>query len=172
MPCLILTVAITDRSNPTPELTRSSGSAKSEPPNTKRESILSKRGIINPLFGMTDAAFFGKIRADLRKRWMYSEAYKQALKRAKVSCKDGRRKYAIKCFSCGNLHNLNERVKVKTKKGTLKSVLAYQVDHTVECGTLKSFADLSLFAERLFTGTQEVLCYHCHQKKHHGESAE
>ena len=43
---------------------------------------MGKRKGINPLFGMTDAAFFGKIRADLRKRWMYSEAYKQAVAEA------------------------------------------------------------------------------------------
>lgn len=133
---------------------------------------MAKRGVINPLFGMTDAAFFGKIRADLRKRWMYSEAYKQALKRATFAFKEGRRRIKIKCSNCGILQNKGERINVPTKKGTLKSVLAYQVDHIEECGSLNSFADISPFTERLFTGRQAVLCYICHSKKEHGKTDE
>lgn len=140
---------------------------------TKIESMggrvagMAKRGIINPLFGMTDAAFWGKIRAGLRKQWMYSEAYKQAIQKAKKSYKDGKRQYKIICANCGSLWNIGERINIQTKKGTLKGVLAYQVDHRDECGSLNSFADISPFAERLFTGSQEVLCYNCHQAKTH-----
>lgn len=128
-----------------------------------------KRGVINPLFGMTDAAFFGKIRADLRKRWMYSEAYKQAIQKAKKSYKDGKRQYKIMCANCGSLWNIGERIDIQAKKGTFKSVLAYQVDHLQECGSLNNFDDLSGFARRLFMGEQEVICYHCHAKKEHGK---
>ena len=127
---------------------------------------MAKRGIINPLFGMTDAAFFGKIRAALRKQWMYSEAYKQAIQQARVVLPEGRRKVRIRCSFCAELYNLNERINVKTKKGTLKEVRAYQVDHVKECGSLNNFADIGPFAERLFTGEQWVLCYDCHQSKH------
>ena len=128
---------------------------------------MAKRGIINPLFGMTDAAFFGKIRASLRKQWMYSETYKQAIQRAKRPCSDGtRHKYVIQCSICTGTAYIGERIVAAGSKGKIKSVVAYQVDHVDECGSLNSFADISPFAERLFTGRQRVLCYNCHQTKH------
>lgn len=132
---------------------------------------MGKRGIINPLYGMTDAAFFGKIRAGLRRQWMCSEVYKAAIKRATIDYKEGRRTKKIVCPKCETLYNLKERLLIPAKKkGTFKSVLAYQVDHIDECGSLNSFADMSPFAERLFTGKQETICYHCHSQKEHGKS--
>lgn len=127
---------------------------------------MGKRGVLNPLYGMTDAKFFGQLRQDLRKRWLYSEAHKQAIKRATVAFKDGLKRVKVKCHNCGKLQNKGENILVATKKNTLKSVLAYQVDHVVECGKLNSFVDLGLFAVMLFTGEQEVMCYHCHKEKH------
>lgn len=127
---------------------------------------MGKRGQINPQFGMTDAAFFGKIRSDLRKRWMYSEAYKQAIQRAKIEHKEGRKFYKVKCYQCEALYDLGEKLAITGKNGKVKAVVAYQVDHIDECGTLKSFADISPFADRLFTGRQEVLCHFCHERKH------
>lgn len=127
---------------------------------------MAKRGIINPLYGMTDAKFFGQLRQDLRKRWLYSEAHKQAIKRATYEFRDGLKRIKIKCYNCGKFQNRGEKILVPTKKGTLKLVLAYQVDHVIECGKLNNFADLSLFAAMLFTGEQEAICYHCHKEKH------
>lgn len=42
-----------------------------------------------------------------------------------------------------------------------------EVDHIEPCGTLKSFADLSVFADRLFCETDglRVLCLDCHLKR-------
>ncbi len=42
-----------------------------------------------------------------------------------------------------------------------------EVDHIEPCGTLKSFADLSVFADRLFCETDglRVLCLECHLKR-------
>lgn len=127
---------------------------------------MARRGEINPLYGMTDAKFFGQLRQDLRKRWLYSEAHKQAVKRATVTVKDGQRRIKIKCHNCGRLSKQKQKILVPAKNRGLKTVPAYQVHHIVECGKLNNFADLSLFAAMLFTGEQEVLCYHCHQEKH------
>src|SRR4030065_1912181 len=91
------------------------------------DGIMGNRGVINPLFGMTDAAFFGKIRADLRKRWMYSEAHKQAIQRAKISFRDGRKQFKIKCSSCGTLSDLGEKIAITTAEGKVNAVVAYQV---------------------------------------------
>jgi len=133
---------------------------------------MGKRSIINPVYGMTEAAFFGKLRSMLRKQWRHSQMYKDALNRAKVPYPHlGRRKFSIKCEQCGDEYALQERIEIgKTKSGNTKTVLAYQIDHKVDAGSLKNFDDLSGFAERLFCSIDElqVWCYHCHKEKTHG----
>lgn len=133
---------------------------------------MSKRGIINPKYGMTDAAFFGKLRSMLRKQWSYSQPYKDALKRAKIPYMgEGRRKFSIKCEQCSTEYALQERIVIgETKSGNVKDALAYQIDHKIDAGSLKTFKDLSGFAERLFCSADElqVLCRGCHTEKTHG----
>ena len=97
---------------------------------------------------------------------MYSEAYKQAVSRAKIPYKEGRKQFKIQCSGCGALSDIREKIAVTTAKGKIKAVVAYQVDHIAECGSLNCFADMGSFTEKLFTGRQEVLCYNCHQTKH------
>ena len=136
---------------------------------------MSKRGIINPVYNMTDAAFFGKLRSMLRKEWRHSQMYRDALKRAKVPFKgEGRRKFSIKCEQCGDEYALQERIITgQTKLGKDKDSLAYQIDHKIDAGSLKTFDDLSGFAERLFCSIDElqVLCYWCHKSKTHSKEA-
>lgn len=131
---------------------------------------MGKRGVINPIYGMTDAAFWGKIRSALRKIWTSSQAHKDAINRAKVpAIGEGKRKYNIKCPECGNLYNLGEKRTLETKtEGKYKLTSIYQVDHKDEGGSLKGLEDLAPFTHRLFHGRQEVLCYNCHSKKTHG----
>lgn len=133
---------------------------------------MGKRGIINPIYGITEAAFFGKLRSMLRKEWRHSQMYRDALKRAKVPFKgEGRRKFSIKCEQCGNEYAIGERIIIgKTKQGKDKDSLAYQIDHKMDAGSLKTFDDLSGFAERLFCGIDglQILCYWCHKEKTHG----
>ena len=123
---------------------------------------MGKRGVINPVYGMTTSAFFGKIRSSLRKLWSHSQQKKDAIARAKIPYKGGgRRKYSIKCECCGTEYGLNDKVPNKKLK-------AYTVHHIEECGQLKSFADIQGFMERLFCPSDElmVLCYICHKKEH------
>ena len=133
---------------------------------------MSKRGVINPIYGMTNAAFFSKIRSALRNQWRYSQPYKDAINKAKKPYMGiGRRKFSIECEQCNNRYAIGERIDIgKTKKGKLKTALAYQVDHKEDAGSLKAFADLSGFAERLFCCADglQVWCYHCHKEKTHG----
>ena len=132
---------------------------------------MGKRGVIHPVYGITEAAFFGKIRSMLRKEWRHSQPYRDALERAKIPyTRPGRRKFSIKCEGCGDEYALQERIEIgKTKTGNIKEALAYQIDHKEDAGSLKSFVDLSGFAERLFCHSEElqVLCYFCHHKKTH-----
>ena len=134
--------------------------------------MMAKRGVINPTYGCTDAMFFGKIRSMLRKQWRHSQPYRDALKRAKIPyLHPGRRKFSIKCEQCGDEYALQERIEIgKTKTGNIKEVLAYQIDHKIDAGSLKCFDDLSGFAERLFCSADylQVLCYTCHKEKTHG----
>lgn len=131
---------------------------------------MGKRGIIHPVFGITNAAFFGKLRSMLRKEWRHSKPYKDALNAAKVPYTlPGRRKYSIKCQRCGDEYALQERVHIGfTKTGKAKDALAYQIDHKIDAGSLKCFDDLSGFAERLFCSPDDlqVFCIFCHKKEH------
>lgn len=133
---------------------------------------MGKRGVINPTYGMTDAAFFNKHRSMLRKQWMYSQMYKDAINRAKIPyLGGGQRKYSIKVECCGTEYKLLERVVIgETKAGKEKTALAYQVDHKIDAGSLKCFSDFSGFVERLNCppGDLQVWCYFCHKKKTHG----
>lgn len=134
---------------------------------------MGKRGVIHPVYGITEAAFFGKIRSMLRKMWRHSQPYKDALKRAKKPyAGPGQRKFVIECEQCGDKYFLQERIEVESvKKGKMKEVLAYVVHHIEEAGQLKSFKDLATFAERLFCPASglQILCYNCHQKTHKKE---
>jgi len=134
---------------------------------------MAKRGTINPDYGMTNAAFFNKIRSALRKQWGYSKSYRDALSRAKVPyMKPGRRKFSIECELCLNQYGIGERIVTgKTKQGKEKTSLAYAVHHKEGAGQLKSFEDLSEFARRLFCASErlEVLCWHCHKLRHEEE---
>lgn len=133
---------------------------------------MGKRGVINPKYNMTEAAFFGKIRSALRKEWRNSQMYKDALKSAKKPyIGGGRRKVSIECADCKTHYALNDKIIVPSaKKGVTKTVKAYNIDHKIDAGSLKSFDDLSGFAERLFCASEflQILCYHCHHDKTHG----
>ena len=83
---------------------------------------MAKRGVINPVYGCTNAAFFGKHRSMLRKLWMYSQMYKDAINRAKVPyLGGGQRKYSIKVECCGTEYKIGERIAIgETKSGKEK----------------------------------------------------
>lgn len=106
---------------------------------------------------MTEAAFFGWLRSQLRRaslRWRpRAEALKAA--RRKYVGPNKQQKWEYKCSQCGNWF-----------KG--KDV---EVDHIVPCGELTCFEQLGAFGERLFVevGGYQVLCKaNCHHGKTHG----
>jgi ferredoxin len=125
------------------------------------------------MYGMTNAAFFGKFRAAIRKEWRNSQMYKDALKRAKIDYvgPDPRRKKSMKCEHCGAEYKLNDRVFTgKTRKnGDDSNVPAYNVHHKVDAGPCRSFKQIGEFAEKMSCPSEEleVVCYFCHQKEHY-----
>lgn len=132
---------------------------------------MGKRGEIHPVYGMTEAAFFGKFRAAIRKEWRNSKMYKDVVLKARIPCTDGsRKKWVVPCAECGTLHYLDQRIKVPTADGKkMKDVPAYQRDHLTDAGSCRSFKEVGEFAEKMNCPPEElqILCYFCHDKKTH-----
>ena len=131
---------------------------------------MGKRGEVNPIYGVTDSVFFSQLRSSIRSIWRNSKPRKDCILAARIPCQDGsRKKWQIVCADCGTKYYLNEKITVPTADGKkMKTVKAFVVHHKIECGQLKSFADLSDFAERTFCKPEflEVLCWKCHTKAH------
>ena len=103
---------------------------------------------------MTEAEFFQFLRYTLRKASVYWKPIAQVRKEARVPYKgkDKRRKYSYICAKCSGEFKAEDT----------------NVHHIVECGSLNSFEDLAVFAERLFCEKQGLLllCTNCHNKEH------
>ena len=102
----------------------------------------------------TEAAFWSFVRSGVRqlsRRWPPIVRHALHAARRPLVPKRGNQKWEYQCAACLEWH-----------KGT-----DVHVDHITECGTLKSFADLSTFAERLFCESDglRVLCHACHDKR-------
>jgi 5-methylcytosine-specific restriction endonuclease McrA len=96
----------------------------------------------------TAAGFFADIRSMLRKKFMYSAIRKAVVKRQRVAPN------AYLCEHCKKIFK-SEQI---------------EVNHKDPCGSLRSFADLSTFAAKLFNedlNAYEVLCKPCHHKFTH-----
>lgn len=116
---------------------------------------MAKRNIERPFNNktMSSAAFFGMIRSSLRQSsrwWKPIHACKQKAKRAYKGA-NKRQKFEYKCAECKKYFADKETV----------------IDHIIPAGTLRSFADLPAFCERLFVEMEglQCLCKDCHQIK-------
>ena len=102
----------------------------------------------------TEAAFWGFLRAGLRRmslRWPPRKQAELAIRRKYVG-PNVRQKWEYQCAQCGGWYMGKE----------------IEVDHIHACGTLKSFSDLPGFVERLFCEQDgfQVLCkVNCHGGK-------
>lgn len=83
--------------------------------------------------------------------WKPIQIAKQKAKRVYV-WPNKRQKFEYKCASCKQWHNDKN----------------IQVDHIIECWSLKCANDLPWFVERMFSEDWfQVLCKACHNKKTH-----
>jgi 5-methylcytosine-specific restriction endonuclease McrA len=102
---------------------------------------------------MTESMFFGMIRSRLRQasRWWkpMQECKKDARRNYKGNNK--RQKWEYQCKNCNGWFSEKE----------------IDIDHIVECGSLKSFDDIGDFCKRLFIEKEglQILCKNCHHKK-------
>ncbi len=107
---------------------------------------------------MTEAQFWGWIRSSLRRmsqRWKPIYGILKDSKRAVTAAdraKWGNRiKFVHQCSRC---------------KGWFPKKLV-EVDHKIDCGSLKNYNDLPGFVERLLCEREglQLLCHDCHQNK-------
>lgn len=99
----------------------------------------------------TEAKYFGFIRNALRNANKRYPPRFEALAKAKHKVDWGRIKTAYKCAKCKQLFSAKE----------------VEVDHIVPAGSLKCYADLPSFVERMFCEVDglQVLCKSCHKDK-------
>jgi hypothetical protein len=102
----------------------------------------------------TEAAFWGFIRSGLRqmsRRWPPLVRHALNVVKRKSQSDNKRLKWEFQCEHCDQWFARKE----------------VEVDHIEPCGSLKSFADLSVFADRLFCESDglRVLCSKCHLER-------
>ena len=104
-------------------------------------------------FTMTEAAFWSWLRSALRQksRWWKPVAEAKLRARKPYKGKNKRQKWEYQCAHCKNHFKADE----------------VSVDHIVPAGTLRTYADLPGFVERLFCEVDglQVLCNPCHNEK-------
>lgn len=125
-----------------------------------------KRGVINPVVGVTDAAFRAKISSAMRKLWQ-STSRAQFIKSVRRPYKgtNGRYKYGVTCNKCDKEIGLSEKVEVTNKSGKKRLTSAYQVDHISQNSSLRDISDVGDYCLTLFFGEMQILCYDCHKGK-------
>ena len=106
---------------------------------------------------MSNSQFFGSIRAILRNRSRFWYPIKVCRERNRISYTGAnkRRKWLYKCEICHKDFPAESTV----------------VHHTIECGSLSSFEDLSTFTRNLFCDSKflQLLCTECHSNLHENE---
>ena len=103
---------------------------------------------------MTESQYWGKIRSALRKSFQYWKPMQKALENASRKY-TGPNKLQKKEYQCAHCKEWFKRTEV-------------QIDHIVECGSLRSFEDIEGFLTRLTPEDPEafdVLCKPCHLVK-------
>lgn len=116
------------------------------------------RKIINKPYNagtLTESQYFGKIRSALRNAFRYWKPMQQALKNAERKSEDKtnpRLKFEYQCAKCK---------KFKSRK-------LVEIDHIIECGSLKNYNDIVPFIKRLAVEdvkAYQILCKVCHKQK-------
>ena len=103
---------------------------------------------------LTESAYFSKIRSTLRSGFRYWYPMQQALNKASRPYK-GPNKRLKKEFQCNHCKNWFKRADC-------------EIDHIIECGSLRSYEDIVPFIQRLTAESindYQVLCRSCHKLK-------
>jgi hypothetical protein len=99
----------------------------------------------------TKSGYFSYIRSALRRAFTrYPPKYQVKSNARRPFLGGGRQKYEYQCAICTHWHKEKE----------------VEVDHMVACGSLKEYADLAGFVERMFCEVEDlrILCKICHKE--------
>jgi hypothetical protein len=103
----------------------------------------------------TESQYFSRIRSALRKAFQFWPPMQEALKKASRPSQSSNKRLKIE-YQCNSCKKWFPRNKV-------------QIDHIIECGSLKNYADIEIFIKRLTpedVSSFQVLCKDkCHKKK-------
>ncbi len=105
-------------------------------------------------FTLTEAEYFSKIRSALRKTFQFWKPAILALEKASRKSQSENKRIK-KEFQCNHCKKWFKRADV-------------QIDHIVECGSLRTYADITPFLQRLTLEDPngfQVLCKCCHTVK-------
>lgn len=94
---------------------------------------------------------FTFLRSGLRRLWMRWPARSEAIKMARIAVEGKRHRFEVPCAKCGKLHKIKD----------------VQVDHKIQCGSLKDWEDIEPFTRNLFCAVEglQCLCKECHKVK-------
>lgn len=103
---------------------------------------------------LTEAEYFSKIRSALRKAFQFWNVGQEVLKEnSRPSQSDNKRlKTEYQCNRCKNWFSRK----------------LVNIDHIIECGSLRTYDDIVPFLKRLTPETKssyQILCCECHKKK-------
>jgi hypothetical protein len=120
------------------------------------KKVVKKATVLKPRNGgtMTEAQFFGRIRALLRNGFRYWKPMQLALKAASRPSQNANKRLRNE-YMCNACKNWFPRANV-------------EIDHIIECGSLKTYQDIVPFIQRLTPeniNAFQILCKPCHMAK-------
>jgi hypothetical protein len=130
---------------------------------------MTRRGVTNPLTGVTDGKLNGLLRSALRKLWSHSRK-KEFIKSVRYK-KDKR--FHVQCVTCDLEMATADKKRPINKDGSLSKrgpQVLFDIDHIEGITPLDDpIYGLGPYWESMMTGELQVLCKGCHKIKTYGK---
>lgn len=128
---------------------------------------MAKRGVVNPVTGITDGRMRTMLKSVLRPIWR-NTSRKQFListRQRKLNASTGKMAYHVRCCDCKKWMPTNAKEKRTKKDGALekKAKSVYEVDHVNGITPIEQSIDA--YFEDLIYGEMEVVCVACHKER-------
>lgn len=129
--------------------------------------MTTKRGVVDPVTGITDGAMRTKIKSVLRPIWR-NTSRKQFLNRVRVRRLNeatGKQAYHVQCCDCKKWMPTNAKERRVKRDGSLekKAKSVYEVDHVNGITPIEQSIDA--YFNDLIYGEMEVVCVACHKAR-------
>jgi hypothetical protein len=132
--------------------------------------VVSKRGEINPVTGITDGRLRTLLKSNLRPIWRNTsrKEFINSVRRKATNPKTGRQWNVLDCVDCGRVMGVSEKERRVKKDGNLekKAKSVYEIDHVNGITPLGIIRDTlgEHFYDMIF-GKQEAVCFSCHKSR-------